>query len=70
MHQEPDKPENLNREQGSGGYNSPAIANTSPVNPESSSGESSSVDRKDLSGNRSKSLISRGNLYRSNIQLR
>ena len=66
MHQEPDKAKELNNEQGNGGYNSLAIANTSPANAESSSGESPPVDRKDFPDNRNNSLISGGNLCRSN----
>ena len=67
MHQEPDKAKELNNEQGNGGYNSPAIANTSPANAESSSGESPPVDRKDFPANRNNSLISEGNLMDTDL---
>ena len=65
--QGPDKPDELNNEQGNAGHNSPAIANTSPANVESSSAESPPVEIKDMSSNGNNSPISGGNKFRSNI---
>ena len=64
--QGPDKPEELNNEQDNAGHNSPAIANASPANVESSRGESPPVDRKDISSNGNNYPISGGNIFRSN----
>ena len=64
--QEPDKPEESNNEQDNAAHNSPTIANASPANVESSSGESPSVDINDMSSNSNSSPMSGGNIFRSN----
>ena len=64
--QGPDKPEESNNEQDNADHSSPAIANASPANVESSSAESPPVDIKDVSSNGNNSPISGGNIFRSN----
>ena len=64
--QGPDRPEESNNDQDNADHNSPATANASPANVESSSGKSSPVDRKDRSSNGNNSPISGGNIFRSN----
>ena len=63
---ETDKPEESINEQDHADHNSPAIANASPANVESSSVESPPVDIKDMSSNGNNSPISGGNTFRSN----
>ena len=65
--QESDKREESNNEQGNAGHNPSAIANASPANVESISGESPPVDRRDMSSNGNNSPMSGGNLFRSNV---
>ena len=63
---ETDKPEESINEQDHADYSSPAIANASPANVESSRAESPPVDIKDMSSNGTNSPISGGKTFRSN----